>query len=177
MVPLDHRTFNRPERNNTNETPGCRLLREEREHEQKRARRSGRRREHERNLVPFVGYRDSREHTTSHRECEVPRWVLRSSEEVFEWLRTHNARGDACRPRRAKPLFTSKATRVAQDFLPRVRHVDRNASAAANLDRLSPRSPLCPVVLRASGLIRHVDRHLQTAATSRVPLFDRRHAW
>jgi hypothetical protein len=34
-----------------------------------------------------------------------------------------------------------------------------------------------PVVLRASGLIRHVDRHLQTAATSRVPLFDRRHAW
>src|SRR6476469_9078179 len=158
MVPLDHRTFNRPERNNTNEKPGCRLLRDEREHE--------------RNIGRCVGYRDSREHTTSHRKCEVPRWVLRSSEEVFEWLRTDDARGDACRPRRAKPLFTSKATRVAQDFLPRVRLVDRNASAAANLDRLSPRSPLCPVVLRASGLIRHVDRHLQTAAPSRVPLFD-----
>ena len=62
------------------------------------------------------------------------RWVLRSSEEVFEWLRTHNARGDACRPHRAKPLFTSKATRVAQAFPPRVRHVNGNASAAANLD-------------------------------------------
>ena len=132
-------------RNNTNETPGCRLLRDEREHE--------------RNIRALVGQGDAANTNETSGGSSVTataantrrrivnakfrRWVLRSSAEVFEWLRTHKTRGDACRRRRAKPLFTGKATRVAQDFPPRVRHVDRDTSAAANHDRLSARSPSC----------------------------------
>jgi hypothetical protein len=63
--------------------------------------------------------------------------------------------GDACSPR--FPLLD--------------RHANVNASAVApNLRTLG-------VLEKEPGLIRHVDRHLPVAATSGVPLFDRRHAW
>ena len=73
----------------------------------------------------------------------------------------------------------SKVTRVAQDFPPLVRYVDGNGSVAAisSAFLLDHGQLVDRRLLEASGLIRHVDRHLQTAATSGVPLFDRRHAW
>jgi hypothetical protein len=49
-------------------------------------------------------------------------------------------------------------------------HVQVDRARAQNLRTLG-------VLAEEPGLIRHVDRHLQIAATSGVPLFDRRHAW
>ena len=73
----------------------------------------------------------------------------------------------------------SKVTHVAQDFPPLVRDVDGNGSVAAisSVFLVDHGQLVGRRVLGASGLIRYVDRHLQAAATSGVPLFDRRHAW
>lgn len=64
---------------------------------------------------------------------EFRRRVLRASEEVFESPRRRDARGDACRPTLAKPLFISKVTRVARVFPLLDRHANVNASAARDV--------------------------------------------
>jgi hypothetical protein len=81
----------------------------------------------------------------------------------------------------------SKVTRVAIIFPPLVRPVDGNPSAAAIPSAFLPDQVMlvrtggdCSTpssrATVSPGLVRDVDRHLPTAATPGVPLFDRRHA-
>jgi hypothetical protein len=55
-------------------------------------------------------------------------------------VRRRNARGDACSPVLAKPLFINKVTRVARNFPLLDRHVDGNGATPAISSVFSARS-------------------------------------
>ena len=168
-----------PRCDNTNETPGCSLVTKRRELERKfGVRRQATPRTRTKRPRSLATATD--EHTTSQRENDVSAEGLRASEQVFESLRRAMQRrrlsprarkaaihqqGDAC-----SPVFRSCPSRRRQ-------RVSRR-----DLERLSVRSPssrgtYAPLAesLRTTNPLRRPAP--ATAATSGVPLFDRRHAW
>jgi hypothetical protein len=101
----------------------------------------------------------------------------------------HAARLDVPAPR-FEPLWeeaaVAAAARTTRQVVAPAVHVDRPTAHAveslfgAHVQVDRPRAQnlrTLGVLAEEPELIRHVDRHLQIAATSGVPLFDRRHAW